>query len=182
MPPKKRNVATTKPAQAKARAAKPKKQAQLFTFDVLLIDRSRTRASMPKKSVVSRTIQLRGDQSLEDLHDAIFDAFDRYDEHLYEFQFGKEPMDRKAVRYAHPFACEDFWGEEEDANSAEAKLASLGLKTGQSFFYWFDFGDDWWHDVRVEAIDDKAPAGKYPKVVKEVGKAPPQYPDFDDED
>jgi hypothetical protein len=29
----------------------------------------------------------------------------------------------------------------------------------------------------VEAIEDKVPPGKYPKVTKRVGKSPPQYPD-----
>jgi Plasmid pRiA4b ORF-3-like protein len=43
--------------------------------------------------------------------------------------------------------------------------------------YWFDFGDDWWHQINVAAIDDKVPRGKYPKVVKRVGKSPPQYLD-----
>ena len=47
---------------------------------------------------ISRTIQIRGDQTLEDLHHALFDAFDRSDEHMYEFQFGKGPMDPKAPR------------------------------------------------------------------------------------
>ena len=48
--------------------------------------------------------------------------------------------------------------------------------------YWFDFGDDWWHQINVLAIDDKVPKGKYPKVVKRIGKSPPQYVDWDEED
>ena len=34
-----------------------------------------------------RKIAMRGNQTLDDLHEAIFDAFDRYDEHLYSFYF-----------------------------------------------------------------------------------------------
>jgi hypothetical protein len=41
-----------------------------------------------KNKTVSRTIQIRGSQTLQDLHEAIFDAFDREEEHLYEFQVG----------------------------------------------------------------------------------------------
>ena len=48
---------------------------------------------------ISRTIQIRGDQTLKDLHHAIFDAFDRFDEHLFEFQIGKGPNDPKGKRY-----------------------------------------------------------------------------------
>ncbi len=35
---------------------------------------------------VSRVIEIRGDQTLEQLHQAIFNAYDRWDEHLYEFR------------------------------------------------------------------------------------------------
>jgi hypothetical protein len=41
-----------------------------------------------RNKVISRTIQIRGDQTLEDLHHAIFAAFDREEEHMYEFQIG----------------------------------------------------------------------------------------------
>lgn len=37
---------------------------------------------------VQRTIQIRGDRTLENFHDAIFKAFDREDKHMYEFQIG----------------------------------------------------------------------------------------------
>ncbi len=62
----------------------------------------------------------------------------------------------------------------------QTRIDSLGLKVGQSFGYWFDFGDDWWHQINVEAIEDKVPRGKFPKVIKKIGKNPPQYPDEDE--
>lgn len=43
---------------------------------------------------IFRAIALRGDQTLEDLHEAIFAAFNRYDEHLYSFYFPKAPTGR----------------------------------------------------------------------------------------
>ena len=48
--------------------------------------------------------------------------------------------------------------------------------------YWFDFGDDWWHQLNVVAIEDEAGRGKYPRVTKRVGESPPQYIDWDEED
>ncbi len=63
----------------------------------------------------------------------------------------------------------------------QATIDSLGLKADQAFGYWFDFGDDWWHQVNVLAIEEKVPKGKHPKVVKRVGKSPPQYVDWDKE-
>jgi hypothetical protein len=55
--------------------------------------------------------------------------------------------------------------------SDQTTIDSLGLKVGDRFGYWFDFGDDWWHQINVEAIEDKVPRGKLPKVTKKVGKA-----------
>jgi len=76
------------------------KDGRLFTLEVCIVGGPMTEKFIKKNKVVSRTIQIRGDQTLEDLHCAIFDAFDREDEHMYEFQVGgKGPMDPKARRY-----------------------------------------------------------------------------------
>jgi hypothetical protein len=58
-------------------------------------------------------------------------------------------------------------------------IDSLDLKVGNRFGHWFDFGDDWWHQINVEAIEDKVPRGKFPRITKKVGKSPPQYADED---
>ena len=62
----------------------------------------------------------------------------------------------------------------------ETTIDSLGLRVGRRFGYWFDFGDDWWHQINVEAIEDKVPKGKFPKVTARVGKSPPQYAEEDE--
>jgi hypothetical protein len=95
---------------------------QLYPLEIFLMSGPISEKFAKKNPVISRTIQIRGDQTLEDLH-------------------------------------------------------SLGLEVGRHFGYWFDFGDDWWHQIDVTAIEEKVPAGKYPKVTKKVGKSPPQYAD-----
>jgi hypothetical protein len=69
-------------------------------------------------------------------------AFDRWDEHMYEFQFGKGPMDPKGSRYVLPSAFEMDMGEANPPAGRvdQTRIDSLGLKVGQSFGYWFDFG------------------------------------------
>ncbi len=170
-----------KPAAKGKRPAAPGK-GRLYTLEVFLLSGPITAKFAKKNPVVSRTIQMRGDQTLEDLHYAIFGAFDRFDEHMYEFQFGKGPMDPHGPRYVHPSALESEYGEENPAVGLvdTATLDSLGLKVGDRFGYWFDFGDDWWHQINVEAIEDKVPRGKFPKVTRKVGKSPPQYADEDE--
>jgi hypothetical protein len=75
---------------------------RLYSLQVLLSGGPVTEEFAERNPVVSRTIQIRGDQTLETLHDAIFEAFDREEEHLYEFQRGNRPHDPKAQRYVMP--------------------------------------------------------------------------------
>lgn len=97
---------------------------------------------------------------------------------MYEFQLGKRPME--GPRYVLPMAAENG----DDSASAglvdETTIQSLGLKKGRCFGYWFDFGDDWWHQICVVSIASDIPPGKYPKVTKKVGKSPPQYMDAEE--
>ncbi len=125
--------------------------------------------------VVNRVIEIRGDQTLEELHRAIFQAFDRREEHLYEFQFGKRPFDPNGPNYGIPGsnpAKKKGYG---DARTT--KLDDLDLKPERVFGYWFDFGDDWFHQVQIERIEKAIPTVNYPRIIKRVGKSPPQYRD-----
>ncbi len=134
-------------------------------------------AKFPSK-VISRMIEIRGDQTLEDLHQAIFRAYDRWDEHLYEFQFGKRPFDPKGPNYGLP---DPSAGPGRDGDARTKRLDALDLKPGRVFGYWFDFGDDWFHQVQVERVEQAIPTVTYPRVIKRVGKSPPQYADEEDE-
>ena len=158
---------------------------RLFTLDVFIISGLMTKRFLKKNRVVCRTIRIRGDQTLEDLHNAIFDAFKRFDQHMYEFQIGgKGPMDPKARRYVLSGAFENpMPGTPRAAGDVtQTSIGSLGLKKDDAFGYWFDFGDDWWHQINVAAIADEASRGKYPKVTKRIGASPPQYVDWDKEE
>jgi hypothetical protein len=139
-----------------------------------------------------RRIAARGNHTLHDLHEAIFDAFDRYDEHLYSFFFPKlgskgRPLKRGEIEYTSSEAADydDELDEEFDEGGRDAsrtKLASLGLKRKQVFRYLFDWGDEWRHTITVEQIDAEPEKGKYPRVLEKHGKSPPQYPDYDEDD
>jgi hypothetical protein len=122
--------------------------------------------------VINRVIEIRGDQTLETLHNAIFEAHDRSEQHLYEFQLGKRPFDPEGPTYGIPDP------DEKKKNFGDARsttLDELNLKQHRVFGYWFDFGDDWFHQVEVERIEKAIPTVTYPRVVKRVGKSPPQH-------
>lgn len=158
--------------------AKPKSR-NVYIFKVALKDAKR----------ISRRIAVRGDQTLDQFHNIIFQAFDRYDPHLYSFYFpkpgarGRARM-RDAVEYTHPFVLEDApFGDRDLHNAAAAKLEELNLETGQTFDYLFDFGDDWLHEIKVEKTDGEVEPGHYPRILEKRGESPPQYPsDPEDED
>jgi len=153
----------------------------LYTLDVSIMSGPMTESFLKKNKVVSRTIQIRGDQTLAEFHRAIFDAFDREDEHMYEFQSGGEgPMDPQARRYVLPAGMHG--GDKPAGGVTSTTIESLGLQVNDLFGYWFDFGDDWWHQIDVVAVEEKPSRGNFPKVVKRVGKSPPQYVDWDEED
>jgi hypothetical protein len=164
--------------------AKPRpREKRVFTLQVAILSGPMTESFAKKNPVIARTIEARGDHTLADLHRAIFAAFDRDDEHMYEFQFGgRRPMDPKARRYGPPMAMVDPFGEAEGSADAErTTLDSLDLATGDVFGYWFDFGDDWWHQIAVLTVAEGTPRGKLPKVTARVGESPPQYVDWDAE-
>ena len=156
----------------------------LYTLEVFIVSGPIARSFVKKNKVISRTIQIRGDQTLEELHHAIFSAFDREEEHMYEFQIGgKGPMDPDARRYVLDLYGRNAGTEGKAAGNVEdTTIMSLVLKENEAFGYWINFGEDWWHQINDLAIEEKAGRGKYPKVTKRVGKSPPQYVDWDEEE
>jgi hypothetical protein len=122
---------------------------------------------------ISRVIEIRGDQTLDQLHQAIFEAYDRWEQHAYEFQFGRRPHDPAGPNYgvAAPAA------KTKGGNARKKTLDELDLKVHRVFGYWFDFGDDWYHQVHVERIAAAIPTVSYPRVTRRIGKSPPQYTD-----
>ena len=166
----------SEPSQRDAVPAK-----MIFRFEVSLLSGPVAQSFVVTHSEpLVRIIDIRGSQTLDALHQAIFRAFDREDPHLYEFQLGgNEPMDRKAVRYGIPFYDDEPGGKDARTTS----IATLNLTVGSSFFYWFDFGDDWRHKVRLLAVNPPEKSRRrYPHLVEKRGESPPQYIDWDAEE
>jgi hypothetical protein len=139
---------------------------QVFVLKVALMENKR----------IWRKIAIREDQKLTALHKAIFKAFDRYDEHLYSFFIPEAKIANlrniyDAPEYSHPAALEDS---PQQHNAQKTSIAKLNLKPKQVFYYLFDFGDDWWHQITVDSIQ---PAGqnRYPMILERKGKSPEQY-------
>lgn len=130
-----------------------------------------------------RTIALRGDHTLEQLHEEIFSAFNRFDDHLYSFYFPKAPRRRGPVvrqkEYVAPVSFDDSGPGDRRFSAASTSLDGLKLKIGQTFEYLFDYGDCWWHEIAVERIGPTVDGRRYPVLLETHGQSPPQYGDVE---
>ena len=147
--------------------------ANLFVLSVILVGGPIARKYANKET--SRVIEIRGDQTLHQLHGAIFSAYDRWDDHLYEFQLGKRPFDPEGPNYSLQIRKER--GKNNGGDAKTTKLDDLNLQPERVFGYWFDFGDDWYHQIQVERVETAIVTVAYPRVIRRKGKSPPQYPD-----
>lgn len=176
------------PEARRAKPAKPKTTPQppspealqaLYVLEVALSDGPMTEEFVRRNRQVARTIEIRGDQTLADLHKIIFKAFDREEEHFYEFQLrGKGPNDPNADRYGLAMSLPDDFGNAMAGEVTKTQIGVLGLTIGEPFGYWFDFGDDWWHQVSVVEITEPQPDINYPRITNRIGASPPQYAEF----
>jgi hypothetical protein len=154
---------------AAVEAAEAAPPANLYVLTVFLIGGPVSEKFANK--AIYRVIEIRGDQTLEQLHQAIFKAFDRWEEHAYEFQLGKRPFDPKGPNYG---ITEGSAAKKKPGDARTTKLDDLDLKPERVFGYWFDFDAGWYHQIQVERIEPAIPTVPYPRVIKRVGTAPPQ--------
>ena len=156
----------------------------VYVLEVFITDGLVTETFIEQNPIISRTIEIKAKQTLKTLHQAIFEAFDREDEHMYEFQVGGNgPYDPQSKRYGLSMAFMNEFDENRQAGDvAKTTIGSLNLQLNQSFGYWFDFGDDWRHQIDVMDIKKAKPKKKYPIVTQQTGESPPQYVDWDEED
>ncbi len=114
-----------------------------------------------------RDIAIAADQTLEELHLAIQDAYRWDDDHLYSFYLSGRAWDR-STEIGSPWS-------DAPRSASETTIGSLGLKPGKKFLYLFDYGDQHEFDVEVREVQAAGRAGTYPRVVDKKGRAPKQY-------
>jgi hypothetical protein len=141
---------------------------------------SNTRRAKPGSGVVSGSVvhkikvTLRGSRppiwrrlevpsgvTLQRLHDVIQAAFGWEDCHMWVF-------DTAVGRYG--VADRDLG----HRSAATRKLAGVAPVAGSRLGYTYDFGDDWEHDILVEAVADGEPEVAYPRCVAGRQAGPPE--------
>jgi hypothetical protein len=122
---------------------------------------------------VSARVAVAGHEHLTALHDAIQQAFNWENDHLYSFWLDGQFWGDAAAERVIPGAPDT------DSKTADVPIDELRLKVGTRIAYVFDYGDDWRVMLTLgERIDG---GGPLPRVSERSGTAPPQYPPLDDE-
>lgn len=113
---------------------------------------------------------------LDDLHDVIQAAFSWTDSHLHRFGCGPEYYSPNTEYYLCPFDVEEG---ETGVPEGQVRLDEVLVQIGDELFYTYDFGDDWQHTIRLEAVvchEDSIPraictAGRRPGPAEDCGGA-----------
>ncbi len=111
------------------------------------------------------------DISLDELAGVILRAFKLDDDHLYDFRY-RDQRGKSRV-YNHPYA-------DEGPFTSEIAVGETDLALKDEMLFTFDYGDDWQFKVRLEQIEAGPCRLRRPEVVESAGKAPPQYPPFEE--
>ncbi len=128
-----------------------------------------------------RDIELPSSTSLEDLAAAIVSAFGFVFDHAFGFYSALTGRYHDAEERYELFA--DLRGADEGVRSVRrTKLSTAFPQVGKKMLFLFDYGDQWQFKVELIGLGQEEPKAAYPRVVKQVGAAPPQYPDLDEDE
>ncbi len=142
-------------------------------------------------SQLHRIIEISGNATFANLHELIFEAFDRREPCLYKFMLTRREATNRRILYQcneevicnHKNMISSLPEEERPVqhNAETFTLDEAAFQEKDFFYYWFDFIDDWIHRIKIEKIlQDKSPAAENPEtwrgvILKKVGESPAQY-------
>lgn len=110
-----------------------------------------------------RTVAVPSDFTLGDCHHVIQYAIGWEHAHMHDFRIGK-------VTYVDPRMPVN----EDDQDEDQVTLAQVVPRARRKMRYTYDFGDNWEHDVQVEAVEPPDPALRYPVILDGAQACPPE--------
>jgi hypothetical protein len=153
---------------SRPRASRPRVYAHAFRVRILLD----SPLAPPDAESIWREVELRGNQNLVDLAEAILNAFGFDNDHLWSFFLSGRAWDSSTEYTYMP----------EDRGRPAERLRVRDAPAGREFLFLFDYGDEWRFGVRLARTGELEPGAAYPRVVASHGAAPEQYPRFDEDD
>jgi hypothetical protein len=110
---------------------------------------------------VWRRLELPSGMGLDLVHEALQTVFGWYDCHYHQFE-------TSCGEYGDPAQNADTWRDDESGVAIAQVAGEVRARVG----YVYDFGDDWRHDIVVEAISPAAPGVRYPRCTAAAGVPP----------
>jgi Plasmid pRiA4b ORF-3-like protein len=123
---------------------------------------------------VWRRLELASDLFLDELHEILQAAFGWTDYHLHRFGCGPQYYSRETEYYLCPLSVDEG---DVGVPEEQVRLDEVLVDVDDKLFYNYDFGDDWEHVIRLEAVlarEDTAPravctAGRRPGPAEDCG-------------
>jgi len=113
------------------------------------------------KPPIWRRLDVPSDTTLQQLHDTIQQAFGWDGYHLWVFQ---TPLGEYGIADR----------ELGHRSAASKELRDTAPRAGDRLRYTYDFGDDWEHDILVEAVTPAEPGAAYPRCLTGSQACPPE--------
>ena len=110
------------------------------------------------RPMIWRRILVPGSTRLSDLHEIIQRTMPWLGHHMYQFIDGPK---RSGTLYSIPYDDGDAFAREGD-DARKVRLSDIAPTKGSKLLYEYDFGDDWFHEIRVEKILNPEPGVRYP--------------------
>ncbi len=118
------------------------------------------------KPPVRRRVLVNASLTFLQLHDVIQGAMGWEDCHLHEFQVGQQSIGTDSE--------EDlFFGGKTALSESKLRLGET-LAHHKKFRYWYDFGDDWWHEITIEKRVDVNPGEPPARLIDGENACPPE--------
>lgn len=102
------------------------------------------------KPPIWRRLRLASDLTLDRFHEVLQVAMGWADSHLHQFVAGPGARDWKTTSFLTDFMREEG---EEGIPEADVRLDQVIVQPGDRLYYEYDFGDSWWHTIRLEKVD-----------------------------
>ncbi len=113
--------------------------------------------------LVWRRLLVHPESTIAEFHLVLQASFGWSDDHLHRFEIhGRE----YGISYLGGISFRD--------DPRIVRLHTLGLRVGERFVYEYDFGDAWFHDLRVEQIALAEPRKRYPRCIGGRRAGPPE--------
>ncbi len=112
-----------------------------------------------------RRLELASDLFLDQVHEIIQVAFGWTGGHLHQFGSGPGPYDPGTEHYLCPFQVAE---REAGIPEEDVRLDEVLVDAGDKLFYDYDFGDDWQHTIKLEAVLPRRDSG--PRAVCVAGR------------